>query len=73
MRENLIAQLGRSTKVDDPEDYIEEWLRDYDLAGIADKVPGKMSSAARRRLAMALALAWDPALVVLDDLGPAID
>jgi glycine betaine/proline transport system ATP-binding protein len=73
VRENLIAQLGRSTKVDDPEDYIEEWLRDYDLAGIADKVPGKMSSAARRRLAMALALAWDPALVVLDDLGAAID
>jgi glycine betaine/proline transport system ATP-binding protein len=73
VRDNLIAQLSRSTKVDDPQDVIEGWLRDYDLAGIADKVPDKTSAAARRRLAMALALAWDPALVVLDDLGAAID
>jgi glycine betaine/proline transport system ATP-binding protein len=73
VRENLLAQLRRSTKVTEPEADIEEWLHDYDLAGIADKLPDKTSSSARRRLAMALALAWDPALVVLDDLGAAID
>jgi glycine betaine/proline transport system ATP-binding protein len=73
VRENLVAQLGRSKNVEDPEDVVEEWLHDYDLTGFADKIPDKTSSAARRRLAMALALAWDPALVVLDDLGAAID
>jgi ABC-type multidrug transport system ATPase subunit len=73
VRENLIAQLRRSSKVTDPQSVVGDWLRDYDLAGIADKLPDRTSSAARRRLAMALALAWDPALVVLDDLGAAID
>jgi glycine betaine/proline transport system ATP-binding protein len=73
VRENLIAQLGRSANVHEPAHAVEEWLRDYDLLAVAEKNPGKLSSGARRRLAMALALAWDPSLVVLDDLGAAID
>jgi ABC-type multidrug transport system ATPase subunit len=79
VRANLVARLGRSDlrksaeDAESAEDAAEVWLRDYALSRDADALPDDLGPAARRRLAVALALAWDPALVVLDDPGEALD
>jgi ABC-type cobalamin/Fe3+-siderophores transport system ATPase subunit len=78
VRENLLAQIGRSkirrseNRNDDAE-AVEAWLRNIKLAEVADLLPNELGPAARRRLAVALALTSDPALVVIDDPGEALD
>jgi ABC-type multidrug transport system ATPase subunit len=73
VRANLIARLTRSDRTENAEAAVESWLRDYDLVRDADELPARLGPAARRRLAVALALAGDPALVVIDDPGEALD
>jgi ABC-type multidrug transport system ATPase subunit len=73
VRENIIELLRRSSDCANPDEEVGVWLTDYDLTEVADSLPDKLGSGARRRLALALALAWDPALVVVDDPGEAFD
>jgi ABC-type glutathione transport system ATPase component len=73
VRDNIAERLRHSDLVENTEADVAAWLEDYDLTQDADSLPDQLSPGARRRLAVALALAWDPALVVLDDPGEAID
>jgi ABC-type multidrug transport system ATPase subunit len=73
VRDNIAERLRHSELVDDPGDDVAAWLDDFDLTEGADLLPDQLNPGGRRRLAMALALAWDPALVVIDDPGEAID
>jgi ABC-type multidrug transport system ATPase subunit len=78
VRANLLAQVGRSKirqseNRNNDEEAVEAWLRNIKLAEVADLLPDALGPAARRRLAVALALASDPALVVIDDPGEALD
>lgn len=73
VRDNLVARLRHSDLRDNNADDVDGWLADYDLARVAGSLPDDLDPAARRRLALALALAWDPALVVIDDPGEALD
>lgn len=78
VRENLIAQVSQShirptgTRAND-EEAGDAWLRNIKLGDVADLLPNELDPAARRRLAVSLALASDPALVVIDDPGEALD
>ena len=73
VRDNLVARLRHSDLRDNNADDVDGWLADYDLGRVAGSLPDDLDPAARRRLALALALAWDPALVVIDDPGEALD
>lgn len=73
VRANLTAQLRHARTSADPEGVVGEWLAHYDLTPDAESLPQMLDSGARRRLAVALALAGDPAVVVIDDPGQAMD
>jgi ABC-type multidrug transport system ATPase subunit len=78
VRENLKTQVGRShirstENRDNDDEAVEAWLRNIKLGDVADLLPGELGPAARRRLAVSLALASDPALAVIDDPGEALD
>ena len=73
VRANLTAQLRHGQTSAHPEGAVGEWLEHYDLTPDAESLPDALDSGARRRLAVALALAGDPAVVVIDDPGQAMD
>jgi ABC-type multidrug transport system ATPase subunit len=78
VRENIVAQISRSkvrqrTGPRTAADAAHVWLANINLADVADQLPGALGPAQRRRLAVALSLASDPALVVIDDPGEALD
>lgn len=72
VRENLTDLLTQIDGVPAPA-RVPEWLDCFDLTELADELPDKLASPARRRLALALALAHDPPVVVIDDPAQAID
>lgn len=75
VRENVLAQIRRSKlrRSNNHEYATNVWLADIKLSEVADRRPDELGPAERRRLAIALALAWDPALVVIDDPGEALN
>jgi ABC-type multidrug transport system ATPase subunit len=71
--ENLVDQLARRGRTEHLEQHAGEYLGRFELATVAAMRPAALDPAARRRLALALALVGDPSLVVIDDPGQALD
>lgn len=70
-----VAVALTAAGVTEPEASARTWqvLHEFDLAGAAERPPAQLSAGERRRTALAKALVADPALLVLDDPGPALD
>jgi ABC-type multidrug transport system ATPase subunit len=72
VRENLSAHIVART--DDPgEGTLSTWLQLLDLTEVADSYVADLDPGQRRRLALWLALADDPVVVVIDNPGEALD
>lgn len=70
-----VAYALTAAGVGEPEATVRTWkvLHEFGLAGSAERPPAELSAGERRRTALAKALVADPALLVLDDPGPALD
>ena len=73
VRENLVRQLRTSDAGNQAEAAAGDCVGYFDLTEVAEVTAGELDSAARRRLGLALALADDPEVVVIDDPGEALD
>ena len=73
VRENFVDELRSSDAGANAEQAASDCLGYFDLSEHAEAKPDQLDSAARRRLALALALAADPQVVVIDDPGEALD
>jgi ABC-type multidrug transport system ATPase subunit len=71
--DNLASQLARRGRTESVEPDAREYLERFELSAVAERLPAALDPGARRRLAVALALAGDPPLVVIDDPGQAFD
>lgn len=71
-RENLSTHLEKRTGGCTAEK-LKRWLEILDLAEVADTKADDLDPGQRRRLALGLALADDPPVVVIDDPGEAMD
>ena len=73
VRDNFVDQLRSSDAAALAEQAASDCLEYFDLSEYAEAKPDQLDAAARRRLALALALAADPQVVVIDDPGEALD
>lgn len=75
VRENIAAQLGHSDRGlgKDTQLTIDDCVAELDLGDVLDSRPADLEPGDKRRLALAVALLGDPAVVVLDDPGEGID
>lgn len=71
--DNICRRLRQGDNADHAQQNAQNYLRVFDLEHVADAVPDELDPAARRRLALALALSADMPLVVIDDPGEGID
>jgi ABC-type multidrug transport system ATPase subunit len=71
--DNLVLRLASRGRTESVEQDAREYLERFELTAVADQFPPALDPGARRRLALALALAGDPPLVVIDDPGQAFD
>ncbi len=70
LRENVelpLRLLGR------PRDPVEPLLKEFDVAGVADRLPGQVSGGQAQRAVVARALVHDPDLVFADEPTGALD
>lgn len=75
VRENLANQLGNSDRGlgRNTQPTIDECVAELDLGDVVDARPADLEPGDKRRLALAVAVLADPAVVVLDDPGEGID
>jgi ABC-type multidrug transport system ATPase subunit len=71
--DNLVLQLAHRGRTESAEQHARDYLERFDLTAVAEQLPAALDPGARRRLALVLALAGDPPLVVIDDPGQAFD
>jgi ABC-type glutathione transport system ATPase component len=71
--DNVVRELRDTEAADRAETAAHEVLRHFDLGDVEQMSPRDLDPAARRRLAVATALADDPRVVVIDDPGEALD
>jgi ABC-type multidrug transport system ATPase subunit len=71
--DNLVLRLARRGRTESAEQDAREYLERFELTAAAEQLPAALDPGARRRLALMLALAGDPPLVVIDDPGQAFD
>lgn len=65
--------LARAHAVPDPDTAVREVLTDLGLDGLADQLPGTLSSGQRRRLALATAFVRPRRLLILDEPEQRLD
>ena|SRR5581483_3584239 len=71
--DNLVLRLARRGPTESAEQHARDYLERFDLTAVAEQLPTALDPGARRRLALLLALAADPPLVVIDEPGQAFD
>src|SRR5581483_9373150 len=71
--DNLVLRLARRGPTESAEQHARHYPERFDLTAVAEQLPTALDPGARRRLALVLALAADPPLVVIDEPGQAFD